>query len=133
MKRGWCASVKRDMELVRAMLLFVEGQERRGDQTVQPIAMPGWSIEELAYHRDLLIDAGYLEATSMEIADFDSSEVFVTVTGLTWQGHDLLDLMRDERSWRRALLEKPEVRNMPLEVVKAVLTSVVTRLMTGGA
>lgn len=89
-------SMKRDMDVIRHLLLWVES-----DQTHEiPSTV---SRQELAYHVQLLIDAGLVEA-AVRWTSYRGSKVpddFV-IQRLTWAGHDFLDAARNDTNWKKA-------------------------------
>lgn len=86
--------MKRDMDLVREILLAIEG----GQSSLQATAgLPGSDAEPAAveYHVNLLRQAGLVEVMSTSLG---GSYHF---RGLTWEGHDFLDTVRDPEVWKR--------------------------------
>jgi hypothetical protein len=93
------ADLKRDMDLIRQILILLE--EHDGDP---------WSLwddyEEtgresdrarFSYHVMLLFQGGYIHAVDCSTADrFEWKPVY-----LTWQGHDFLDSVRDPKIWEQ--------------------------------
>ncbi len=89
--------MKRDMNLVREILLFVEGCTQYGGPGVVEIA--GREPADVEYHVKLLHQAGLLEVMgpgSIYGAGW-------TVLGLTWEGHEFIDAARSATTWRKAL------------------------------
>lgn len=86
--------MKRNMDLVRLLLLRSEGDEEAG------AACEKFTIEERAYHVQLLIDADLVEGIVRRGAkgEFTGASVF----RLTWAGHDFLQSMRDDTLWKKA-------------------------------
>jgi hypothetical protein len=84
--------VKRDMDLLRSLLLKVEEQSPNGPFTT--IEIPGHSEDEVRYHARLAQGAGFVEADFM-------MDGFI-VTGLTWAGHEFLDAAREDKLWNKA-------------------------------
>lgn len=85
--------MKRDMDLIRKMLLEIEGQ----DGYIGNLAIPGYSQETIGGHVRLLFNAGFCEGKTMPIAG--STFPIYMITGLTWAGHDFLDDIRNESVW----------------------------------
>jgi len=82
--------MKRDFELVRLILLEFEARDAKGQN---PIAPEGYSNEEIRYHVEILVEAGFVGAD-------DISRLGITrPTQLTWQGHEFLDSIRDSSQW----------------------------------
>ena len=82
--------MKRDMDLIRAILLEREGE------TCQD--MSAWSEALKAYHVALILDAKLAEGATFP--DEEGVPVSGVLTRLTWQGHEFLDVMRDDTIWR---------------------------------
>jgi hypothetical protein len=79
--------MKRDMAIIREILLDLEAKDDGLKLTA-----------EHAYNALLMIDAGLIEGTA---AGWPSSKVVYAIR-LTWQGHELLDAMRDDTVWKKA-------------------------------
>lgn len=86
--------MKRDMELVRLILLAVEGSEDAVAKSKER------SIEERAYHVALLLDAGFIVGTTAN--DADGHPNGYVVTRMTWARHEFLDALRDDTIWKKA-------------------------------
>jgi hypothetical protein len=114
--------VRRDLELLREILLTVEQAEGPFDLT--DARLSGRSFPELAQHAELLIEAGLIKG---EIVSSDSSgvPVYVRILRLTWAGHEFLAMARDEQAWRQALDSSPQG---PAAVSFEVLCQVLTEL-----
>lgn len=84
--------MKRDMDLLRSLLLKVEEQPPFGPFSTPEV--PGYSEDELYYHAKLAEDAGFIEADFM-------MEGFV-VRRLTYAGHEFLDAAREDKLWNKA-------------------------------
>lgn len=94
--------MKRDMDLIRTLLLRMEEATMQGGVSYifQPgfeeLDVPGYDADAVTYHMNLLVDAGLLDAPSAHGANH-----FI-VRGLSWRGHDFLDSVRDPEIWRKA-------------------------------
>ncbi len=91
--------MKRDMELVRGLLLKIESMNlplgttaffNSADPTLH---IDGFTPDDVAYNLDLLFDAGFIRG-QRGMTDFGFS-------GLTWAGHDFLDVVRDPAIWAK--------------------------------
>ena len=118
--------MKRDMDLVRDILLKVEEAER---------ALPVGAFYDLRaskdvvdYHLELLIAHGFLDGTLH--GSWGSRVVGGEIDGLTWDGQDFLEAVRDERVWRavkKAVYEA--VGSTTFDVVKATCSMVATSMI----
>ena len=83
--------VKRDMELVRELLLEIEANPQLIGRQCIDLPVGNRNPEEMAYTLSLLIGEGIV-----------SGHIGMTmplVSGLTWKGHELLDNIRDDHVW----------------------------------
>jgi len=113
--------MKRDMELIRLILLDVEGGSE--------VDLSPYSEEQFRYHQKLLYDRGFIDG--IDVSSILGWEIIET--RLTWEGHDFLDDARNENVWREAMSQLGKAAGTAsLDVIKAVLVSVATRMITGG-
>lgn len=82
------------MELVRLLLMRSEGEEDAAT------ACEKYTVEERAYHVQLLIDAGLVEGTA--VRGPQGAFIGAVVSRLTWAGHDFLQSVRDDSVWQKA-------------------------------
>ncbi|MCX6701498.1 MAG: DUF2513 domain-containing protein [Methanomicrobiales archaeon] len=116
--------MKRDFDLIRAILLYLESQPRGfiGDQ----IALEGNSNDEVVYHLVLMKDEGLIEGLVRSI--YRQYTPIVRVHRMTRAGHDFLDACRDEGRWNQA----KEIFNKMGGVTFNVANEVLVRLMMAG-
>jgi hypothetical protein len=110
--------MKRDMDLIRRILLDVE--EKAGSNPIKSfdLAIPGYSPEVVSHHVLLLQQAGLLTAVN-----FSSSDGFdVRPKALTWDGHEFLASARNDTVWNKVKDQvKEKLTSVPFEVFKALL------------
>jgi hypothetical protein len=85
--------MKRDMDLIRKILIDVEAADADGP-------MVSFDDPHAAYQVALMKDAGLLEASISEDGFGRPSNAFVI--RLTWDGHEFLDASRDSKIWKLA-------------------------------
>lgn len=113
--------MKRDMELVRLILLNIEG--------TTDVDLASYSDEQINYHQKLLYDRGFINGVAYPVL----SRWEIIDPELTWEGHDFLDDARDDRVWQEAMRQiGKNVGSVSLDVLKAVLATVATNFLTGG-
>lgn len=89
---------KRDMDLIRLLLIDLEGEEKTD--------LSKYDKDRIAYHYQLLIDAGFVKGEVHWILKRMSQEYTagaISLQYITWQGHEFLDNARNEKVWRKAL------------------------------
>ena len=91
--------MKRDMDLVRNLLLAIERDPQLdGSVWKRPDGPEDWEITgcnevEMAYHLRMLIEEGLVDG------DETLSSPMPSVSRLTWNGHEFLDDIRDPSVW----------------------------------
>ena len=85
--------MKRDMDLIREVLLEVEKVEGWDDW--KQIEFKDRDPEEISYHVMLLAEAGLIEAK--KICD---GGAWLPMR-LTWEGHEFLDAARNDTVWKK--------------------------------
>lgn len=90
--------MKRDMNLVREILIWTENQEH-GRVSGNP-KIEGYAEEEVAYHVHLMEQAHLVKAfDTTSMADKSPQAILIE---LTWDGYEFLDAARDETIWVKA-------------------------------
>lgn len=109
--------MKRDMDLVRKILLTVEGSEE--GMYAESFTDDQNDYAKVAYTIDLMKGAGLLQAHIQKIAGGQYGAVYVDT--LTWDGHDFLDSVRSNKVWAKVKQKiAQEVVSAPFSVVKKV-------------
>lgn len=112
--------MKRDMDLVRKIMLAVEASERPLDSALIRIA--GYSGETITEHMRLLNEAGLIEGISAYSVEHRLKWIELR---LTWNGHDFLDAARNEHIWTETVTEvRKKSGAVPFEVLKGLLMEV---------
>lgn len=87
--------MRRDWDLIRELLLEIEELEPGHHYVTQPMGEHG--LESVNYHIHLLEHAGLVECVDYHPWNGEPGRV---ATALTLIGHDLLDSIRDDDTWR---------------------------------
>ena len=90
--------MKRDMNLVREILIWTENNEN-GKVGNNP-EIEGYSEEEIGYHIYIMGQAGLVKAVDVT-AGSDPSPSAILME-LTWHGHEFLDAAKDDTIWAKA-------------------------------
>ncbi len=111
--------MKRDMELIRKILFFLE--DRPTCKVETEFSIEGYERSIIEYHLLLLAQAG--------LVDFEPSKtkngriIRAYVLGLNWAGHEFLDAIRTERVWRKLLkYAKDKGGSLPFDLLKSLGT-----------
>jgi hypothetical protein len=109
--------MKRDLDLMRQLLLDIENRGADCSVSVLRSSSDGQREERIRYHLRLLIDARLLK-------EIDRTTAGIPCVRLTHQGHELLELVRDEPLWREALWAcQDRTGNLSLTVIQDLLGS----------
>lgn len=114
--------MERDMDLLREILLALEKAKFQPAHLYIPLAVPGYTEEQVQYHLLLLSDAGLIEGIRLNS---------FLPRRLTWDGHEFLDAARDKSRWTRAkkmVLEKAGV--LSFEALRQVLLALVKQSLS---
>ena len=120
--------MKRDMDLVRLILLEIEDKYR--STAIYDLAIDGYDTEMVAYHCKILNEAGLISDYKAQYAD---NEIYVFGVGsLTWDGNDFLEKIRDDSQWKK-VKETITKKGLPLVVdtIKSVANALISATVEG--
>lgn len=120
--------MKRDMDLVRKILLEIEKQYV--STALYNLEIDGYDKETIAYHCKIIYEAGLISDYNAQYAS-DSIHDF-GVGPLTWEGHDHLDKVRNNSIWEKTK-EVITKKGLPLifDTIKTVSTAIITATVEG--
>jgi hypothetical protein len=107
------------MDLVRDLLLKIEGDQEMDFTRQFPIGhpsldIPGYSFDQLAYHARLLLENGYAKG------DYRGP----SISGLTWDGHEFLDSIKDVGIWETTKTQLAGLPSVTLKVFAATAEAI---------
>mgnify|MGYP003144815325 CR=1 FL=1 len=117
--------MKREMELIRQILLVVEATD---DQLGVPeVAIVGRTGAEIGYHLELLDDANLVFWDGQLFVDDDHARA--SMLRLTWDGHEFLDNARNEGAWKqvRDTLSDNAVKSASFGIISRLLSETIAR------
>ena len=120
--------MKRDMDLVRLILLEIEDKYR--STAIYDLAIDGYDTEMVAYHCKILYEAGLISDYKAQYAD---NEIYVFGVGsITWDGNDFLEKIRDDSQWKK-VKETITKKGLPLVVdtIKSVANALISATVEG--
>lgn len=117
--------MKRDMDLVRDLLLAIESHPTLADgsqvlvvDTPERLGLPDRSLEEIHYHLEMMIKKGLVEG---------ELNLMEMVSGLTWEGHDFLDSIRDPAIWQATKDGAKKAGGFSLELLGALAKGLIKK------
>ena len=122
--------MKRDLDLVRSILIYVENAADEVD--ADDMATERWPIETVAYHVRLMAHHGLVDV-SRDARDMNGGTIELTVAGITWDGQDYLDSIREPKVWGRVKKTiAGTVRSTTLDVVRQTASMVALAMVREG-
>ena len=111
--------MRRDSDLIRAILLAVEADRRC--EVLHIPRIEGYGQEAIHFHVLLLTEKGLLRAA---LSGQSLREPWLGVR-LTWEGYDFLDHIRDPAVWRAVKKAAGKVGSWSIETLAAVAKAIV--------
>lgn len=115
--------MKLDLDCIRDILLKCEAECSLNeslewtDLTLSDFENLGYSNQEIAYTIVLLEEADYIVAS---INYFDNAIGYVSVSRLTYFGHEFLDSIRPESIWEKIKHRIASIGNVSLPVIQSL-------------
>jgi hypothetical protein len=107
--------MKRDMELLRAILLKYEAESTNNlFKPNQTQGIEGYSPEAFIAHCTLLKDAGFIKHHEDTLGRKEKS------CEITWAGYEFLDSVRDDEVWRKTKKIADDVQGFTIDILQDV-------------
>lgn len=107
--------MKRDKELIKAILEYAEEYKGKGGVLIKPEHLPDLfqdvSLDVLIRHGLLLLDKGLIKGSADRFG--------ISISRITWEGYEFLDNAREPKVWNAAM---KAAGNLSWGVFTAVLT-----------
>lgn len=105
--------MKRDMDLIRAVVIKAVEGDANG-------AIPGYTEDEIKYHRALAVEKGLLEGRVMDDnSSMTDVPLAVIVVGVSWAGHDFIDAIESDSNWEKVKAFLKETgKQLTIETIK---------------
>ena len=105
--------MKRDMNLIRQLLAYVE--EQPAGTIIQQVTVPdGTDGSTVGEHIDLMIERGLIDGNVYDV----NAPVFL-IQRLTWEGHDFLQAVQNDTVWKKILGKAKDLGgSMTLEIAR---------------
>lgn len=114
--------MKRDMDLIRLILLKIE--EEYQSEPLYDLEIENYDMETIAYHCQLLYDQGLISDYKPFFGD--DSLIDFAVRGLTQEGYDLLEKIRDNSLWGKIKLHiKETAPGAAIELLRKIVDTII--------
>ena len=107
--------MKRDMDLIRAILLDIETRKSAYERWDAETFFKGKDVAVVVEHLNLLIKANFLTGKAIYSPQENTCSLFGI--DLTWNGHEFLSLSRENRVWeiaKKKIIDAGLAFSMPL-------------------
>lgn len=91
--------MKRDMELIRAIMQTLEGYPE-ADLHLTEVAVEGFGEAEIVGHLVLLQEAGFIDLSVERYGGGEPPQILVH--RITWAGHEFLEAVRSDTIWAKS-------------------------------
>jgi hypothetical protein len=115
--------MKRDMDLIREILLTMERHEYGNAPDI--LEVEGYTEEQIGYHCYLLNDAGLINAA--DVTDASSTSPSAIPFNLKWNGHEFIANAQNENIWGQAKEAVAKLGDASFSIWSSVLVEVVKR------
>lgn len=122
--------MKLNHEYVRDILLEVEAYDAntRFLITYDQKELDNRNIDELRYAARALVESGFADG---HVDKMMGGIYNVSINYLTWNGHELLDNIRDDAVWKETKSILSRFASTSLSIASNVAAQVITKLITG--
>lgn len=117
-----------NQDCIRDLLLYLEENlSLERNITVNNIKIKDYSQEDLIYTAQKLFEAGYLNC---KISNFITSSIpFIDVSSLTYNGHQFLDTIRDNKVWTKTKGILSSFKSVSIEILSETASKVLVSLI----
>jgi Hypothetical protein (DUF2513) len=121
--------MKRDLDLIRDILLDVENWNIPQPLTLGSLEYEGKTKQEIGYQLELLEDAGYIDARIIKGPEgITYDDAFIV--RMTMAGHDYLDSVRSQEVWNKTKTTLEKVGGgAALDLVKDIASKFLAELI----
>jgi hypothetical protein len=114
--------MKRDMELIRKILIYFEDKD--DDHMVENLEIEEYDSITVQHHLVMLFEAGFIAA---EPERTSTGRVFkVHPFRLTWEGHEFLAAARNDSIWAKTKINiLSRVSDIPFSLLKELLITTI--------
>jgi hypothetical protein len=109
--------MKRDMNLIRLLLLETEGEDPKPD-------LSPFTEDQRVYHSALLIEAGLVDGQIIQ--DSNGHPADTVTLRLTWSGHEFLDAARNDTIWHKA---GERIKKSGVDVTVSLMKEILNQLL----
>lgn len=114
--------MKRDMDIVRKILLAIEAE--KNGYAPNEFNIDGYDNEMIGYHILIMVEAGLIEGIINREVGHPTPTAWAT--RLKWAGHEFLDAARESSRWEKAKSVAIKTGGVTLDVLTEILKKLIT-------
>lgn len=112
--------MRRDMDLVRELVLWLEAKNDRELRKPYQITINGYNSDEINYHLVRMYEAELIADEALRSKSTPERLIEVWPFDLTWQGHEFADSVRDADIWAQTKAGVNYAGGFSVELLKAL-------------
>lgn len=124
--------MKRDMDLVRDLLLYFEAKTETAGIHSSDVRIEGYDEPQVGLHLNIMAEAGLLICEPFRSKTNHDRIIRTFVFDLSWKGHEYLNSIRDPKVWRGTKSTLARIGNwsfgVALDVAKGLALSEARKL-----
>jgi len=120
--------MKLNYNCVRDLMLYIEDNLEYGYRLyVNELKLGNYEQQTIVYSADKLYEAGYIEALKKKTIDSDLPQI--EVKAITWEGHQFLDNIRDNKVWENTKNILSKFSSVSIGIISNVASQVITNII----
>jgi len=109
-------------------MLYIEDNLEYGYRLyVNELKLGNYEQQTIVYSADKLYEAGYIEALKKKTIDSDLPQI--EVKAITWEGHQFLDNIRDNKVWENTKNILSKFSSVSIGIISNVASQVITNII----
>lgn len=120
--------MKLNYDCVRDLLLYLEENLQYGSQiNINNMQLKNYSQHEILYTADKLLEAEYLDGELIMLLDGEVPEIHIV--SITWNGHQFLDNIRDNKVWEHTKGVVSKFSSVSIGIISNIASQVISSLI----
>lgn len=120
--------MKLNHNCVRDLMLFIEDNLEYGYRLyVNELNLGDYNQQTIVYSADKLYEAGYINALIKTTIGSDLPQI--EVKSITWEGHQFLDNIRDNKVWENTKNILSKFSSVSIGIISNVASQVISNLI----
>ena len=126
--------MKLNHDCVRDILLFIEENLKYHEEINQSTLAKSsyfakYNNSEVLYALELMVDEGFITCRKV-VSNAMGKVSYITITGLTWSGHELLDNIRNDTAWNAVKEKTKKIGRVSIKAMASAAGTLATAMLT---